>query len=507
MKIPSAADIRNWDQYTIEHEPLLSIELMERAATACTKWLLANTPDKNSFHIFCGKGNNGGDGLAIARLLSLNGNKVAVYILEFGHLGTEDFQTNLARLHQHPQVEIIFIQSKESFPELKEGDLIIDALIGSGLNRRLDSTTAELVHHLNSQPATRVAIDIPSGMFVDSSSAGNVMIAADDTLAFQSYKLAFLMAENGPFLGNVHILDIGLHRDYYDKLDAPHVMTDEEFISGIYKPRARFSHKGDHGHALLLAGSYGKTGAAVLAARACLRSGVGLLSCHIPQSAYNIMQVAVPEAMVTTDYNTSFLTKYEEDISKFDSIGIGPGIGTASETKQLLNDLLDQQHLKLVIDADALNIISANQNLLELLNHNTIITPHPKEFERLFGQTSSEFNRINLAIEQAKKYDITIVLKGHHTLIASKNCKPVFNSTGNAGLAKGGTGDVLTGILTALMAQGYEPFQAAVLGVYLHGLSADLACEKIARPSLVASDIIDHLPAAFSHVESIKKRP
>lgn len=497
MKLFSAEEIRQWDQYTIQHEPISSINLMERAAGQCVEWLERNNYTEKKFHIFCGKGNNGGDGLAIARMLAERKCAVIVYILEFGHKGTDDFQQNLARLHQYPETEIRFIQTENNFHKLDTNDIIIDALFGSGLNRGLDGVTAKLVEHINRSGCIIISIDIPSGLFTDRSSKGETIIKADHTLSFQCFKLAFVMAENSEFLGEIHILDIGLHPDFHSSSPGKYELTDDSLIQSIYKPRNRFGHKGNFGHALIIAGSYGKIGAAVLSARACLRSGAGLLSCHIPQCGYAIMQSSLPEAMVMTDFNSSFITKIEDDWSKYKSIGIGPGIGMASETKAMLNEVLENYKAPVVLDADALNCIASQKEMLKKIPAGSILTPHPKEFERLFGETNTEFERIELALQKSKEYSVVIVLKGHHTFIATPANKGFFNSTGNAGMATGGSGDVLTGILTGLLAQGYTTIGAAILGVYIHGLAGDMAAEKQSMEAMIAGDITDHLSYAF----------
>lgn len=497
MKILSADQIREWDQYTIQYEPISSIELMERAAGKCVDWLEANGYIENEFAIFCCKGNNGGDGLAIARILSVKNIAVSVYILEYGHKGTEDFQINLARLHQLPEVEIRYVQSEEHFHELKNNEVIIDALFGSGLNRGIDGLTAKLVEHMNHSGCRIISIDIPSGLFTDRSSKDNVIIKAKHTLSFQCFKPAFLVAENAEFIGDVHILDIGLHIDFYNSIQSSSEIVDDPIIHSIYKPRNKFAHKGNFGHALLIAGSYGKIGAAVLSAKACLRSGVGLLTCHIPKCGYDILQSTVPEAMLMTDFNSSFNTKIEEDLSKFETIGIGPGIGTASETKKLLQEIFKSYSKPIVLDADALNIISSDKKLLKLIPPGSILTPHPKEFERMFGESANGFDRTELAIQKAKELNCVIVLKGHHTFIATPGGNGYFNSTGNAGMATAGSGDVLTGILTGLLAQGYNSAQAAILGVYLHGVAADIAVSGSSMEALLSGDIIKKIGAAF----------
>lgn len=502
MKILSAPEIREWDQFTIRHEPVSSINLMERAAAECTSWLLKHYPDAESFAIFCGKGNNGGDGLAIARLLIGKGYPVSIYILEFGHKGTDDFQTNLSRLHQLPTVDISFIQSEDHFQPFPNGQVIVDALFGSGLNRALEDVTAKLVEHINWSGCEIVSIDIPSGLFVDHSSKGNMIVKARHTLSFQCCKLAFLVPGNAMYTGDVHVLDIGLHIEFYHSIINKYELIDKSIIWSFYKPRNASAHKGIFGHALLVAGSYGKIGAAMLSAKACLRSGAGLLTAHVPKCGYDIMQTAVPEAMLMTDFNSSFPTKIEDDLTRYDAIGIGPGMGTASETKMLVREVFDTYRSPVIIDADALNILASQKDLLSLVPAGSILTPHPKEFQRLFGETPDDFARIEMALQKAKELSSIIVLKGHHTFIATPDGKGFFNSTGNAGMATAGSGDVLTGILTGLLAQGYSSSETAVLGVYLHGLAGDIAAEKYSQEAMVAGDIVTNLGEAFKSLRA-----
>jgi len=497
MKIFSAQQIREWDQYTIQHEPIPSVELMERAAGRCVRWLEENTLLDQSFKIFCGKGNNGGDGLAMARMLSQRGCGVAVFILEFGHLGTEDFQVNLERLHQFAVVEIKYIQTEQQFPPLEKNEIIIDALFGSGLNRPLEGVTAKLVEHINDSAHKIIAIDTPSGMPIDHSAEVQTIVKADHTLTFQVFKLSFLFPENAPFIGEVHVLDIGLHPDFYNSADSNFELIDEKMISAIYKPRHRFAHKGNFGHALLIAGSYGKMGAAVLCAKACLRSGAGVTTCHIPKCGYEIMQTAAPETMVMSDLDSSIITKIEDDLSKFTCIGMGPGIGTASETRKVLQEIFETYKRPMVLDADALNLTSKDKKLLKKIPANSILTPHPKEFERMFGETKNDFARIELAQQKATEFDIIIVLKGHHTCVATPGGKLYFNNTGNAGMAKGGSGDVLTGIITAVVGKYHDAIKSAILGVYLHGLAGDIASKQYSLEAMTAGDIVASLGEAF----------
>lgn len=504
MKILSAAEIREWDQFTIRHEPVASVDLMERAATATVEWLLRQYPDSPSVGIYCGKGNNGGDGLAIARLLLEQQYKVSVHILEFGHKGTADFQLNLARLHRMPDADIHFIQSVENLHPVPEGQLIIDALFGSGLNRPLEGLTAELVNHINKANRTVISVDIPSGLFTDRSSKGVPAVEAAHTLSFQCYKPAFLFAENRAFLGNIHVLDIGLHPEYYRQLHTGLELTELATIQKIYRPRDRFAHKGEMGHAGLICGSHGKMGAAVLAAGACLRSGTGLLTVHAPSCGYDILQSRVPEAMLVCDPDQQQLTTVPSDITRFDALGIGPGIGTASTTKMMLHEILHQFRGPMVLDADALNIMAGQKDLLSLLVPGTILTPHPKEFARLFGESANDFEQALLALRKSRELGIVILLKGHHSLIATPDGRGFFNLTGNAGMATGGSGDVLTGIITGLLAQHYNAVEAAVLGAYLHGLAGDLAAMDHAEEALIAGDIIEFLGKAWLHLQALQ---
>ncbi len=500
MEIFSAAQIRAWDEYTMQHEPIASIDLMERAAASCMAWLERSGYLGRSFSIYCGKGNNGGDGLALARLLSQRDGTVKVYVLESAHTGTDDFRTNLERLRQ-TTVEVRFIGGPEHFPPMLPGDVLIDALLGSGLNRKLTGVTALLVEHLNESGNELLAIDIPSGLFVSSSSRGNMVIRADHTLSFQVYKPAFLMPENESSVGEVHILDIGLHPDFLLDVVADTELVDPSFIGALFKPRQRFANKGNFGHALLVAGSIGKIGAAVLAGRACLKSGAGLLTVLTPGCGYGILQTTIPEAMILIDPDEKQHTVLPADgTGKYSVVGVGPGIGTDERTVAFLRTLLGQYRKPMVVDADALNILAAHPELMAMLPANSILTPHPKEFDRLFGLSTDDYARVDKARFEAKKHEVVIVLKGHYTFIAMPGGKGYFNSTGNAGMAKGGSGDTLTGILTALLGQGYSPGEAAIFGVYLHGLAGDLAAADLSQESMLPSDLADRLGKAFLHI-------
>lgn len=496
MKIFTAQQIREGDAYTIAHEPVSSIDLMERAASACVDWIRNNFQETVPFYIFCGTGNNGGDGLAIARLLGEAGYQKHTFIVFSSDHFSTDCEANKHRLEHAYDAHLAAIHSEKDFPDLPTDAVVVDALFGTGLNRPLNGLAAKTVTWMNSLKNEVISIDLPSGLMADESSIKGEVVKAAHTLSFQFQKLAFLMPENAAFCGQVHILSINIHEDYIKNTTASFFITDKSDIRSIYKPRKIFSHKGTYGHALLIAGSYGKIGAAVLSAKACLRSGVGLLACHIPKCGYEILQTAVPEAMCETDNNQIYWTKEPERYEQYAAFGIGPGIGKEADTVKALEKTLSGIKKPVVLDADALNIIGEKRLLKTVLTH-ALLTPHPKEFERLFGKTENDFERLHLQIAKSKEYHVYIILKGHYTCISTPEGKCYFNSTGNAGMATAGSGDTLTGILTGLLAQGYNPEEAAVLGVYLHGLAGDLAAENLSQESLIASDISDYLGDAF----------
>jgi len=494
MKIFSAAQIKQWDAFTIANEPVAPIELMERAATKCYQWIAEQHYTQQHFCIFCGKGNNGGDGLAIARMLLQNDYTVTIYILEFGKLGSPDFQTNLAALHEYTS-DIHFIQSPDFFPALNTNDIIIDALFGTGLNKPLEGISAALVQHLNGSGNKIIAIDLPSGLFADTSSKDNTVIKATHTLSFQQYKLAFLLPENESHCGRVYLLDIGLDKQFENLTKTDFELTDAALIRSIYKPRNEFAHKGNFGHAALFCGSYGMMGAAVLSAKACLRSGAGKLTCYIPKAGYEIIQASVPEAMCMVSGEEYIVAA--ENITPFDAVGIGPGLGNHIPHADLLKNIFINSKKPLLIDADALNTIGLDKSLLAFIPKNSILSPHPKEFERVFGPTANDVERLQLALQKSKEYNIYIILKGHHSFISTPMGKGFFNSTGNAGMATAGSGDVLSGILTGLLAQGYTSLEASLLGTYLHGLAGDRAAAALSQEAMIAGDIINYLGEAF----------
>jgi NAD(P)H-hydrate epimerase len=491
MKLLSAKQIQQWDAYTMQHEPITSIQLMERAATRCIEWLLQQTDCiQKPIKIFCGKGNNGGDGLAMARLLIEAGIHAEIFIIEQGNVGTSDFQTNLHQLHAC-SASLYFIQDESSFPPIAENDIVIDALFGSGLNRPLSGLYAALVKYINKHAFYVISIDIPSGMFIDASSLGNPIVKATHTLTFQCMKLCFLIADNEPYFGKVHVLDIQLDATFLNTIDTIFELQTLEEVKLLHQVRKAFSHKGTYGHALIVAGNKGKMGAAVLCAKACAKSGAGLTTAAIPENEFFILQTAIPEVMLTNRFQLT-----TSQLNTWNVIGVGPGLGTGTDAEQTLAFLLSSYKQPMVLDADALNLLSIHKSWLSALPAQSVLTPHPKEFDRLFGQHDSHFTRFYTAINITKQYPYIIVLKEHASLIAC-NGKGYINITGNAGMATGGSGDVLTGIITSLLAQHYNSLEAARLGVHVHGLAGDLCLETESVESLIASNIIQYLGKAF----------
>ncbi len=496
MKILSAEQIRQWDEYTILHEPIAAIDLMERAAAKCTRWIIEKYGNHTPIKIFCGKGNNGGDGLAIARQLSAHNISSDVYIMEFGNTGTPDFQTNLTRLHHLP-VKIHFLQHTDFLPVIAEAEIVIDAMLGTGLKRPLDGLYKATVQHLNQSNATIIAIDVPTGLSTDKIISSTV-INASHTLTFQILKLAFLLPENEKYTGEVTVLNIGLHPDYLNTVHAVFQLNERDFVKSLLKPRKKFAHKGNYGHALIVAGSKGKTGAAILCAKACLRSGAGLVTSALPESSFPALHTTVPEAMAIEE--TSLL---QADLSRYTAIGLGPGIGTNEESVHIVQSIMANFNQPIVVDADGLNILAANNELLHELPPGSILTPHLKEFERLFGASQNHLERIQTARYFAQKLFIYIVIKGHYSAIACPDGEVYFNNTGNAGMATGGSGDVLTGIITGLLTQEYAPKDACIIGLHIHGLSGDLAATNNSQEALIAGDIIDYLGRAFLSLSAV----
>jgi hydroxyethylthiazole kinase-like uncharacterized protein yjeF len=493
IKILSTNQIRELDAYTIQHRPIASIDLMESACHAIFTWLSQNYYPTTKVAVICGTGNNGGDGLGVARLLKEAGFSVDVCVVRDNVPESADFKTNLERLSAKIEVKNLNDQIPPGL--FADATVILDAIFGSGLSRQPQGIYADAIHYINGLAAEKIAIDIPSGLLADKPSDGPI-VRATHTLTFQIPKLAFLFPQYHQFVGNWVLLDIGLHKDFLKEVEAHNFYFTRKDVRKILKVRSKFDHKGKFGHALLLSGSYGKMGAAILAARAALRSGVGLLTVHIPRVGYPIIQTAVPEAMTSIDDNEEYFTS-SPALDSFNAIGIGPGLGQAKQTIKAVGEILHNAQVPMVLDADALNILGANRELLQLVPVGSILTPHPKEFERLVGDWKNDFERLEKQKRLAEDLRSVIVLKGAYSSIATPTGEVFFNSSGNPGMAKGGCGDVLTGILTAFLAQGYEASHAAQLGVFLHGFAGDLAAYEHGMYSMTPSDLIKLLPEAF----------
>ena len=506
MKILPVDKIREADAYTILHEPIADIDLMERAATECFNWLSQNIPTGRKIKVFCGTGNNGGDGLVIARLMARIGYTVEVFIFGSKEKFTANCRTNYERLPGNPEVSCQFIREDDELPELtgKTG-IVIDALIGSGLSQPVKGFLSKVVDHLNASHSLVISIDIPSGLFSDDSMTGHPkasVVRADHTLTFAPVKLAFMFPENDRYIGNWHALDIGISGEFIDRAETKNYYLRYEDIHPLLKSRNTYSHKGQFGHALLICGSMGKMGAAVLGARACLRSGAGLVTAHIPGAGNEILQTAVPEAMVDLDESDTSFSSIR-DLSAYNAIAIGPGICQTQETANALKLLIQNAAIPMIFDADALNILSENKTWFSFIPKGSILTPHPKEFERMVGKVSDQFERNRVQREFSVKHHVYIILKGAHSAITTPEGTCYFNSTGNPGMATGGSGDVLTGILAGLKAQGYSSLETCLTGTFIHGLAGDFATEERGQESVIAGDIIENLGKAFIATHSI----
>jgi len=500
MKILSAELIRKADQYTIENEPIQSIELMERASRAFVTWFESNFDRTRRVFIFCGTGNNGGDGLAIARILSFRKWDVTTVTVKKSSKKSQDFTINYLKLAEVREIANIEKVEDLNF-NVQKKDIIIDAIFGSGLAREVTGIYASAIDFINNSSATIISVDVPSGLFIDAISPKKSIIKADHVLSFQLPKLAFLIPENSEYVKSWSITNIGLDTDFINSQPSDYEYIDDLLIKKLFKPRAKFAHKTDFGRILLMSGSQGKMGACILCASACIRSGAGLVTTHIPSCGYQIMQSSVPEVMTSSDFNERFLTGIP-DLEPYDVIGIGPGIDRHIDTYEVIAQLLEKFRKPIVLDADAINIIADEQSFMKQLPEGSILTPHPGEFKRIVGFWNDDFERLEQQIAISKEFKVFIVLKGAHTSISTPEGKVYFNSTGNPGMATGGSGDVLTGIITSLLGQKYSPEHAAILGVYLHGLAGDIAAEFLGEESLIASDIIDYLPQAFLEIKN-----
>ena len=501
MEVLTAEQHRALDAATLAKQGITSLQLMERAATAWTAAFVTHYPGKNrEIVVVVGPGNNGGDGLIIARLLRFGAYSVRLVYVDLGPASPD----NLANQRRARDVGVPLRSWKpgDPLPHFPAAGILIDALFGTGLSRPITGELAALIEHLNAdETLTRVAVDLPSGLYTDTPGEGTI-VRAHRTLSLGYPKLALFAAANAKYLGKWQLVSFSLSVDYAPGTQVQHYMLEAVQVARLLRVRSGSDHKGTFGHALLVAGAYGKMGAAVICARGVLRGGAGLVTTHIPRSGYQIMQISCPEAMCSVDVHKYHFTSVEVS-ERYATVGVGPGLGKEEATAKGLAGLLNDYRSPMVIDADGLNIIAA-RDWLSAVPPGSILTPHPKEFERLFGGTTDDFARWEVQRRRAMDTGLVILCKTSHTSIATPDGKLYFNTTGNPGMGTGGTGDALTGLLTGLLAQGYEPSAAARLGVYLHGLAGDLAAEQLEQESLLAEDVVHHFGRAFRQLHLLR---
>ena len=497
MKILTAEQLKEADRITLEKQEITSNELMERAAGLVYEEIHKRLQNADiPIKIFCGIGNNGGDGLVIGRLLIHQGYDVTIYVVNYSDQRSKDFLINYDRVKNMTKKWPVLLKSEDDFPEIKVGDFVVDAIFGLGLNRPLVDWVANLVRHINKSGAFVLSVDMPSGLMADKpSEGGDFIVRANYTISFQAPKMAFYLPDTAEYVGELQILEIGLDREYLKEITAAAQLISREEARVLYRPRNKFSHKGTYGHALMIGGSYGKIGSICLASTAALRAGAGMVSVFVPKCGYEIIQSSLPEAMVLTDENEKHLSNIEFDLDPA-VIGFGVGVGTGDETVSAFKELLKKNKKPMLIDADGLNILSKNKEFLKFLPEGTVLTPHPKELERLVGKWKDDFEKLKKVQEFVKEYKIILVLKKAYTFTITPEGMYI-NTSGNAGMATAGSGDVLSGVISAFISQGYEPLRAAVLGVYLHGRAGDLAAEKLSYEGLIAGDIARHTGAAI----------
>ncbi len=497
MKLFSKEQIYQGDKLTAERQKISSTDLMERAGMQIFNWIHMRMQGAQvPIHIFCGIGNNGGDGLVLARHLILDGYNVKTYIVNCSDKRSKDFLINYDRIKNVTKDWPTLLSCTEDFPEIHQDDIIVDAVFGIGLNRPVDDWVKSLFMHFRNTKAFTLSIDIPSGLNTDKILEDeDAAVWAGYTLSFASPKLIFFLPETAKYTVQWEVLDIGLDQEFLYTTNTEAELIGKHEVLPLYKPREKFSHKGQFGHSLIIGGSYGKIGAVTLASRAALSAGAGLVTTYIPKCGYVPLQTSFPEAMVLTDVNEEIITAIKFDIEPT-VVGFGIGVGTNTKTINAFEAFLKNNKAPLVIDADGINILAKKKALLKLLPEKSILTPHPKELERLIGTWKDDFDKLEKVKVFSKKYACIIVIKGANTITVFGD-KLYINTTGNPGLSTAGSGDVLTGIITGMISQGHEPLEAVVFGVYLHGRSADIAVENFGYQSLIASHVIDYLGEAF----------
>ena len=506
MKIFNAQQIYQADKFTIEKQQITSDLLMERAAMQIFNWLhrrMQGAPVK--IHLFCGIGNNGGDGIALARHLQEHGYNIEVNVVNYSEKRSKDFLINLDRLKDR-KIWPNFMTEGSPYPEMGKDDIIVDAIFGIGLNRAPDKWVVDLMNYLNASGVFILAVDVPSGLYLDRAVDNpDAVIQANFVLSFQAAKLVFFLPSTGRYTKQWEILDIGLDPEYLMGANTDFELIGKNEVLPLYKGREKFSHKGDYGHALIVGGSHGKIGAVILAAMGCLSAGSGLVTAYVPGCGYIPLQTRLPEAMVLTDIEENIITQIAPK-DEYSVLGLGMGMGTTAKTVAALKACLTANKSPMVIDADGLNMLAKNKELLKLLPQKCVLTPHPKELERLIGKWKNDFEKLEKAGKFSKKYNCILLIKGAHTITIFEG-KGYVNVTGNPGMATAGSGDVLTGLITGLIAQQYDPLHAAIFGVYLHGRAGDIAVEQTGYQALTASTISENIGAAFLDLFALPEMP
>lgn len=508
MKIFPSDTISALDRATCEAQGIDSLDLMERAASAVACEIMQLFLTTQRIVIVAGSGNNGGDALAVARILIEQGyGRVETYLFNVTGKLSRNCEHERRKLLELDGIRFTMVEKEFVPPVLGRSDVVVDGLFGSGLRQPLQGGFVTVARYINASGAFVVSIDVPSGLFGEwnDKTITRDMVHASLTLTFQQPRLSFFFAEHAEVIGKFKILDIGLDKEAILKTPTDYIMVEEKNVRSMLRPRALFTNKHDYGSIGLIAGSAGMYGAAIMAARAAMRSGAGLVTVHT--SAYGMVpvQTAVPEALFEADRNERHITDMRLT-HEYSAVAVGPGIGTEQDTIDAIEGLLNRCKAPLVLDADALNCIAAKPALLSMLPQNAVLTPHAGEFDRLFGKMQSGEERLRKAIEMAQYFQVTIVLKGYRTTVVRPTGKIYINTTGNPGMATAGAGDVLTGVIAAFMAQGYRPELAATMGVYFHGMAGDMAAKTVGQFGITASDIADHVGLAIQEVLNHKNK-
>ncbi len=515
MKVVTGKVMQAMDRRAIEEFGVSGRELMENAGRGCVDLIISEFGSGPGCRavVVAGKGNNGGDGFVIARLLSDHGWHVATFVLADRDEISGDARVNLDLLKE---TTVIFCSGQGGLvrhqAEIREADLVVDALLGTGLTSEVGGAYAEAVDLINAAGKPVIAVDIPSGIDAGNGRVLGCAINADITVTFALAKLGHLLFPGIDHTGRLHLVDIGIPAEVTASADICEFVEAAE-IRPLLRKRDKSAHKGNFGHCLIVAGSTGKTGAAAMAANSAVRTGAGLVTLAVPASLNQILEIKTTEAMTlpVPDEGTGCLTAgareaLDKALAGKDALALGPGISRSPGTARLVRELAEEALLPMVIDADGLNALAEDLSLLtRRKSPDIILTPHPGEMARLAGVTAEavESDRIGTAREFAAKYGVYLVLKGARTVIAAPDGRIALNGSGNPGMASGGMGDVLTGVLVALLGQGYDPFAACKLGVFLHGHAADMVAAEKGEIGMSAVDVQERLPYALKELMKV----